>query len=108
MMDELVYKTIVGLKGDLSGTAQNPEILKQDSENESNDSDSESSKSSDDLDETTQDIESKFVDSSRPKHETIEEKKSRKKACKDAQALKRKDKIKKHVKKRKERLGKKK
>lgn len=45
---------------------------------------------------------SKFKDSSRPKNETVEERKARKKAVKDSQSEKRKSKLKKHIKKRKE------
>lgn len=94
---DLVYKTLVGLKGDLSGTVQKPEIL--DNEN-SNSSESEESGSEDEEG-------SKFVDCSRPRHETLEEKKARKKAVKENQAEKRKVKMKKHLKKQKERKNKK-
>lgn len=48
---------------------------------------------------------SKFKDCSRPKYETAESKKARKKAIKDEKAEKRKLKTKKHIKKRKEKLG---
>lgn len=47
----------------------------------------------------------KFKDCSRPRDESPESKKLRKKAVKDAKADKRKVKIKKHVKKRKEKQG---
>lgn len=47
----------------------------------------------------------KFKDCARPRDESPESKKLRKKAVKDAQADKRKVKIKKHVKKRKEKQG---
>lgn len=97
VLSDLVYKTLVGLKSDLSGTVQQPAVLENEKEN-SNDS---GSSSNDDVDE-----ESKFVDASRPKHETLEEKRARKKAVKDAQADKRKIKMKKHVKKRKEKVTK--
>lgn len=99
-MDDLVYKTLVGLKVDLSGTVEKPEIL----EDKNTLSTSSGSDSSDDESENEK---SKFVDSSRPKNENMEEKKARKKAVKDAQAEKRKVKIKKHLKKRKEKIGKK-
>ncbi|XP_031340794.1 serine/threonine-protein kinase RIO1 [Photinus pyralis] len=105
MANDLVYKTLVGLKGDLSGTVQKPEIL--DDVNEDEGSEEESSNSAG-TEEDSEDESSKFVDSSRPKHETVDEKKLRKKAVKEVQSEKRKQKIKKHVKKRKERLGKKK
>lgn len=101
--DDLVYKTLVGLKSDLSGTVQKPEILEgKDEENGSNSTDEDSGSSDEDDGEK-----SKFVDSSRPKHETLEEKKARKKAVKEARAEKRKVKVKKHVKKRSEKLKKK-
>lgn len=96
---DLVYKTLVGLKGDLSGTVQKPEIL------DNNSDDSDSSKSEDS--ESEDDQGSKFVDCSRPRHETLEEKKARKKAVKESQAEKRKVKMKKHIKKQKERKNKK-
>lgn len=82
--ENLIYQTITGLKSDLN--------------EENSDSDS-----ADD-----EDKESKFVDCSRPREESVEEKKARKKAVKGAQAEKRKTKIKKHVKKRKERISNKK
>lgn len=56
--------------------------------------------SSDDESETT-----KFKDCSRPRDESPESKRLRKKAIKDAQAEKRKTKLKKHIKKRKEKQG---
>lgn len=94
--NDLVYKTLVGLKADLSGTVQKPEILdSKDEEDSGSDSESNSDEDSEDSDEK-----SKFVDSSRPKHETIDEKKARKRAVKEAKAEKRKTKVKKHVKKR--------
>lgn len=92
--NNLVYKTLIGLKSDLSGTLDQPEILDHKK--------SESEETEEESEET-----SKFVDASRPKHETLEEKKARKKEVKEAQADKRKIKIKKHVKKRKEKSTKK-
>lgn len=102
---DLVYKTIVGLKADLSGAAQKPDILEGKHENDT--TESSSSSSSDDEKSSDEDEESKFKDTSRPKHETLEEKKARKKAVKDAKAEKRRTKIKKHLKKRKEKTSKK-
>nr|CAH7760879.1 unnamed protein product [Callosobruchus chinensis] len=96
--NDLVYKTLVGLKSDLS-TVQKPELL-SDKEVSSDETDSGSeSGSSDSSDGEGQ---SNFTDSSRPRHETAEEKKARKKAVKEAKAEKRKTKVKKHIKKRKE------
>lgn len=99
---DLVYKTLVGLKSDLSGTVQKPEILEGKEESDATESDSNSSDEHGDADEK-----SKFIDSSRPKHETLEEKKARKKAVKESKAEKRKVKVKKYVKKRNEKLKKK-
>lgn len=101
---DLVYKTIVGLKSDLSGAAQKPEILETDNLNDASSSNSEHTS---DEEHSSEDEESQFKDSSRPKYETLEEKKARKKAVKDAKAEKRKAKVKKHVKKRKEKGSKK-
>ncbi|ENN78070.1 hypothetical protein YQE_05464, partial [Dendroctonus ponderosae] len=78
--EELVYKTLIGLKADLSGTIQQPEILDTKSEHSSNtasESDSE-------------EMGSKFVHSGRSKHETPEEKKARKQAVKTEKSEKRK------------------
>lgn len=93
-VDNLIYKTLVGLKSDLSGTVQNPEILEDKEESEEG-SDDEA-------------VKSNFVDSSRPKDESVDSKKARKRAVKDAKAEKRKIKIEKHVKKRREKAGSKK
>lgn len=98
----MVYKTLVGLKADLSGTVQQPEILDQSDENDEEISDEESSVSE------AEEKNGKFVDASRPKNETLEEKKARKKAIRDERAEKRKQKVKKHVKKRQEKVGRKK
>lgn len=64
-------------------------------------SDTESDDNSDD-DDSSDDATSPFKDSARPRDESLESKKLRKKAVKDAKAEKRKTKLKKHVKKRKE------
>lgn len=100
---DLVYKTIIGLKADLSGAVQTPEILENKNEESSDNSDT----STEEDESPDEDEESKFKDCSRPRHETAEEKKARKKAVKDAKAEKRKVKVKKYVKKRKERTSKK-
>lgn len=76
---DLVYQTITGLQ---------PQDTVED--------DSESSSSSEEG--------SNFINSSRPRNESPESKKLRKKAVKEQKAEKRKTKIKKHVKKRKEKL----
>lgn len=93
---DLVYKTLVGLKSDLSKPASVPEILSKkdkgsktsgnkeksgESEDES-ESDEESDVSSYEgtdeegsEDESGSEKESKFINSARPKHETAEERK---------------------------------
>ncbi|KAI2805960.1 hypothetical protein RDWZM_009400 [Blomia tropicalis] len=97
--DQTHYKTIAGMKSDLMGPSMKPALLdNQEESDESGESDSDTEESIDDN--------SKFQNSARPKNETIEEKKQRKQALKLEQREKRKTKIPKHVKKRKERLGK--
>lgn len=141
--DELVYKTITGLKADLSVESK-PVLLRSehgapepgkrteftpillyyqitdfllsliefnhtaedqreqladgagDDDDEEDDEDSDSDSDGDD---------SRFKSSARPKDESTDDKKQRKKAIKDAKAEKRKNKIPKHVKRRKERQG---
>jgi RIO kinase 1 len=85
---EVLYRTVAGIT----------EAAGESSE-EGEDEDSSSDDSDDDVES------SKFVDCSRPRDESPSTKKERKKAIKDQQAEKRKSKVKKHVKKRKERLG---
>lgn len=111
--EDLIYKTLVGLKADLSKPICTPEILtkvdKDTSDIEANNSSDESDSSDEDEDnEEGNENETKFVNSARPRNESPESKKARKKAVKEQQAEKRKTKIKKHVKKRKERVLKKK
>uniref|UniRef100_A0A1B0DPR2 Serine/threonine-protein kinase RIO1 n=1 Tax=Phlebotomus papatasi TaxID=29031 RepID=A0A1B0DPR2_PHLPP len=97
--DQLIYKTITGLSANLE-VKQVPDILHRDSEEESS---SAFSEDHDDYDE-----ESRFQSSARPRDESPDSKKARKKAVKDAKAEKRKTKVPKHVKKRKEKLAQKK
>ncbi|CAL7942943.1 unnamed protein product [Xylocopa violacea] len=109
--EDLIYKTLVGLKADLSAPVDTPEILSKDSKKassveESDDSSEEISDSEED--ENVVESESKFVNSARPRNESPDSKKARKKAVKEQQAEKRKSKIKKYVKKRKEKVLKKK
>lgn len=105
--DELIYKTITGLDSDLT-VSKKPEILtnSKHDDDESNDSEDSSAEDSDDdqSDKERDDYKEMngFKDSSRPRDESPESKKLRKKAVKDAKADKRKLKVKKHVKKRKE------
>lgn len=110
---DLVYKNITGFKADLSveskpiqSKEENAEIVQKvvaepvSSEGGSSDDDDDNSDDdSDDKDGT------RFKDSARPRDESPESKKLRKKAVKDAKAEKRQNKLKKHVKKRKEKQG---
>ncbi|XP_012525080.1 serine/threonine-protein kinase RIO1 [Monomorium pharaonis] len=109
--EDLIYKTLIGLKADLSKPAETPEILankhKTESKNKKEASDTCSSSSDDSDSENESETDSgdnnkgKFVNSARPRNESPESRKMRKKAIKEQQAEKRKVKIKKHVKKRK-------
>lgn len=90
---DLIYKTMLGLKSDLSSPAKVPEILENkhskdrtssfnfDSENSEDDSEGNSEGNSEDNDETESETEefvkSKFVNSARPKDESPESKKVR-------------------------------
>ncbi|XP_057370440.1 serine/threonine-protein kinase RIO1-like [Daphnia carinata] len=96
---ELVYTTVTGIKSDLSGPQQVPEIL--DNSVAVDTSDDESS------DDSNADVGKKqFVSSGRPRDESPNSRRERKKAIKAEQSEKRKTKVKKHVKKRKEKLAK--
>ncbi|XP_017767314.1 PREDICTED: serine/threonine-protein kinase RIO1-like [Eufriesea mexicana] len=112
--EDLIYKTLIGLKSDLSKPIETPEILNKDCKqtNDIEEDDDSSEKIIDSEDEDSEgDIvsnESKFVNSARPRNESPDSRKARKKAVKEQQAEKRKIKIKKHIKKRKEKLLKKK
>ncbi|XP_062555426.1 serine/threonine-protein kinase RIO1 [Armigeres subalbatus] len=108
--DELVYKKITGLDANLK-VAENPEILHQENNQDqsikadmsSQEETSESENSDDDGENNTEISKKSAV--IRDKNETAEERKARKKAIKDEKAEKRKTKVKKHIKKRKEKLG---
>ncbi|XP_023301489.2 serine/threonine-protein kinase RIO1 [Lucilia cuprina] len=120
----LIYGKITGLNDQLE-VQKKPEILTENEENKKNlkkskekskekeqnaaadeeeeeeeDEETDSEEEEDDDDEN-----SRFKNSSRPRDESPESKKARKKAVKEAKAEKRKVKIKKHVKKRKEKIG---
>ncbi|XP_054014293.1 serine/threonine-protein kinase RIO1 [Hylaeus anthracinus] len=109
---DLIYKTLVGLKADLSKPLDTPEILAKDSDVEEKDDSSEETDNSEEGENSEEegalDNETKFVNSARPRNESLESKKARKKAVKEQQAEKRKTKMKKHIKKRKEKVLKKK
>jgi len=98
---DLIYSTITGIKPDLSGTQLIPSLLDQVS------SDS-GGGSSDESDSDGDEGSSKFVSARRPRDESPNSRKERKKAVKEERAEKRKVKVKKHIKKRKEKVGKKK
>ncbi|XP_015182671.1 PREDICTED: serine/threonine-protein kinase RIO1-like isoform X1 [Polistes dominula] len=116
--EDLIYKTLFGLKADLSKPNKEPEVITKkfnksitdnNEEEEEDSSDDESVCSSNvDTDNDSKENEQKFTNSARPRNESPESKKARKKAVKEQQAEKRKSKVKKHVKKRKERILKKK
>ncbi|XP_059483747.1 serine/threonine-protein kinase RIO1 [Neocloeon triangulifer] len=91
---EVLYRTVAGIKVDKEGSAEESGSEGgEEADSSASESDSEASK---------------FVNCARPREESPNSKKERKKAIKDQQAEKRKAKIKKHVKKRKEKLGSKK
>ncbi|XP_071561482.1 serine/threonine-protein kinase RIO1 isoform X1 [Temnothorax nylanderi] len=109
---DLIYKTLIGLKADLSKPAETPEILankhkadsksmKEGSDADTSSEDNDDSDSENESETDSEDNKSKFVNSARPRDESPESRKARKKAIKEQQAEKRKVKIKKHVKKRK-------
>lgn len=77
---DLIYKTLVGLKSDLSKPIDTPEILNERSKKinniEEKDNLSEKSSNSEDSEENIQN-ESKFVNSARPRYESPDSKKVR-------------------------------
>ncbi|XP_017090097.2 serine/threonine-protein kinase RIO1 [Drosophila bipectinata] len=104
VQQNLIYGKITGLKSDLDVQKQ-PDVLepKEVSQPEGSD-DGDEVEDSQDEDENEEDG-SRFKNSARPRDESPESKKARKKAVKDAKAEQRKVKVKKHVKKRKEKMG---
>ena len=114
--EDLIYKTLVGLKADLSKPIDTPEILAKDSkkakdgsdEDDSTDGTDNSEQDESSEEECLEENESKFVTSARPRNESPESRKARKKAVKEQRAERRKTKTKKHIKKRKEKILKKK
>uniref|UniRef100_A0A182QN25 Serine/threonine-protein kinase RIO1 n=1 Tax=Anopheles farauti TaxID=69004 RepID=A0A182QN25_9DIPT len=95
--DDLVYKTITGLR---TSNSEGAEICEEDDGSET---ESASEQSGDE--EGAQKQSSNGVVVVRAKNETTEERKARKKAIKDEKAEKRKTKVKKHIKKRKEKIA---
>uniref|UniRef100_A0A4Y0BE89 Serine/threonine-protein kinase RIO1 n=1 Tax=Anopheles funestus TaxID=62324 RepID=A0A4Y0BE89_ANOFN len=100
--DELVYKTITGL-GAMEGDRKQPNERKG-SDNEDSDAETDTASELSDDDEGGKQS-SNGVIVVRSKDETPEERKARKKAVKDEKAEKRKTKVKKHIKKRKEKVS---
>lgn len=101
VQQNLVYAKITGLTPQLDVQKQ-PDIL--DSEHKSAESEQQTSENESDASQEDDDM-SKFKNSARPRDESPDSKKARKKAVKDAKAEQRKVKVKKHVKKRKEKIG---
>ncbi|EDW70944.1 serine/threonine-protein kinase RIO1 [Drosophila virilis] len=101
VQQNLVYAKITGLTPQLDVQKQ-PDIL--DAEHKSAESEQQTSENESDASQEDDDM-SKFKNSARPRDESPDSKKARKKAVKDAKAEQRKVKVKKHVKKRKEKIG---
>lgn len=102
--DSLAYTTVLGLKPNLSAVESKPTVM-QDTESiespPSGDDDNSSESSGGQTSSNTH-----ILEQSRPKDETVDAKRERKKAVKEAKADRRKDKMPKHVKKRKVKMGK--
>uniref|UniRef100_A0A8D0BGU9 Serine/threonine-protein kinase RIO1 n=1 Tax=Salvator merianae TaxID=96440 RepID=A0A8D0BGU9_SALMN len=100
--DNILYQTVTGLKKDLSGVQKVPALLQSKEEEES---DSEDDGSSENSESGCKEQEEESVHpKDRPAESNID-KKERKKLTKEAQREKRKNKIPKHVKKRKEKTA---
>lgn len=98
---DIPYRTILGLSKDLKGIDHTPSMLPQ----ETSDSGGDGSADDEDTDEDNEAVEDgkdNKVTVGRPRGESPSSRKERKKVAKDAQAEKRKTKIKKHLKKRAE------
>lgn len=76
-MDGLIYQKIVGFKEDLSGPQHTPSLLADSSLSSSSDTDESGDSESDNDD--AEDKGSKFVNSARPKNESMDSKKVMKK-----------------------------
>ncbi|XP_073996889.1 RIO kinase 1 [Rhodnius prolixus] len=101
--DDLTYKRVVGLSNNLE-----PVRVAEVESGEASPSEREETSSSTNTDSEGDEAENskETTAAGRPKNETAEEKKARKKAVKLQQAEKRKTKVKKHIKKRKEKVHK--
>lgn len=101
--DDLTYKKVVGLSNNLE-----PVKVREVESSEASQSEREETSSSTNSESEDEEVENskETTAASRQKNETTEEKKARKKAVKLQQAEKRKSKLKKHIKKRKEKVHK--
>ena len=97
---EMIYSTLTALKNDMSGARNKPALLESDNELSNSETDAESDSNSEENEDK------KIHTAARPRDESPNSRKIRKQAVKEAQKAKRKEKLPKHVKKRKERLGK--
>ncbi|XP_052754934.1 serine/threonine-protein kinase RIO1-like isoform X1 [Galleria mellonella] len=97
--NDLMYKKIAGFNEDLTVTVDTPEILQDISISESG---SDTSSDDNSNDEEAQQNKTKFKNHARPRDESPNSKKARKKAVKEEKAEKRKTKTKKHIKKRRD------
>lgn len=113
----LAYTLVASLKQDLSAVQAQPTVLATGSGNDDGSGTGNSSSESDGGDnddseeyeingETNSDISADVSNKGRSKLETADEKRNRKKAVKEAKADRRKDKMPKHIKKRKVKMGK--
>ncbi|XP_017080689.1 serine/threonine-protein kinase RIO1 [Drosophila eugracilis] len=106
VQQNLIYGKITGLTSDLD-VQQQPDVLESKTGKDEEGGDAQTSGSEDEgsQDNDNEDDGSRFKNSARPREESPDSKKARKKAVKDAKAEQRKVKVKKHVKKRKEKMG---
>ncbi|XP_026325074.1 serine/threonine-protein kinase RIO1 isoform X2 [Hyposmocoma kahamanoa] len=91
--EELVYKKIAGFNEDITGTVHKPQILLEHEVSDSGEGSSE---------DEVENKESRFSNSARPRDESPDSKKARKKAFKEDKAEKRKSKTPKHIKKKRD------
>ncbi|KAK2722880.1 serine/threonine-protein kinase RIO1-like isoform X2 [Artemia franciscana] len=98
-LKEILYGPVTGMKQDLTGPQKVPIILPEEEQQEKEESES------DDGSSESEEGRKEFTSSARPRDESPESKKERKKAVKEEKAEKRKNKVPKHVKKRKEKIG---
>ncbi|TSO05376.1 Serine/threonine-protein kinase RIO1 [Bagarius yarrelli] len=100
--DNILYQTVTGLKKDLSGVQTVPSLLEGCVEERSASSDEDKDDDDDDLESAEDDTQEQ---SDEDQTQSVD-KKARKKLVKEAQREKRKNKVPKHVKKRKEKVAK--